>query len=150
MHGGGLGSGGGLDSSGFKNRRPAIQTAMLTTEKDDDVILAEENIVQLHTHHKDEEVDSKGNKHDEPSVRFKDGGDDDPDVKDKKITLNGSTKSLWKVGSLIRIVQTSGAIIGEFDDRNHDPKNFKGTKSKAVIFKKDWCSFEIQIYCTIE
>jgi len=128
--GGGLGSGGGLDSSGFKNRRPAIQSEMLSTTKDDDVIQAEENYVQLSGVAVEETKDD-------------DYGEKQMVTKDKKsgnikeIKLNGTTKSIWGETETLAIVEKSENALNKYEEKQHDPKNFHGTTSKAVIFEKD-------------
>ena len=131
-HGGGLGSGGGLDNSGFKNRRPAVQEQMLSTTKDENVIQAEENLSQIipALEHYEETVDDDG---DPVDVKFKDA-----DGKKKLITLNGRTKSMWKATDIKNIVEKSKDAVDKYEEKKqHDPKNFRGTTSKAVIFEKD-------------
>ena len=124
----GLGSGGGLDSSGFKNRKPAIQEAMLSTTKDDNVIEADENIAQLQSvYFEDVGTDRKRNR----TLKAKN------DKGETKIKLNGTTKSVWSGQDLQNVDEEATEIIGKFNEVQHDPKNFKGTTSKAVIFEKD-------------
>jgi hypothetical protein len=128
-HGGGLGSGGGLDNSGFKNRRPAVQAEMLSTTKDKGVIEAESNITELTNANMEDFKD-------EESLTVK------KIAKDKKgntknITLNGKTDSIWGKTEIKYITNESKSIIGNFNKTQHDPKNFQGTTSKAVIFEKD-------------
>ena len=124
----GLGSGGGLDSSGFKNRKPAIQEAILSTTKDADVIQADENIAQLQSvYFEDVGTDRKRNR----TLKAKN------DKGETKIKLNGTIKSVWSGQDLDNINEESKETIEEFNEVQHDPKNFKGTTSKAVIFEKD-------------
>jgi len=127
--GGGLGSGGGLDSSGFKNRRPAVQEQMLTNTKDENVIQAEDNMSEL------------------TNANIEDFKDDitltvkkiakDEEGNTKNITLNGKTDSIWDKTEIKYITNESKSIIGKFNKTQHDPENFHGTTSKAVIFEKD-------------
>ena len=128
-HGGGLGSGGGLDNSGFKNRRPAVQAEMLTTTKDDGVIMTESNITEITNSNMEEHKDDE-------SLEVK-GIAKDKTGKPKNITLNGTTKSIWSESELRKIVKDTSDIIDNFNEVQHDPKNFHGTTSKAVIFEKD-------------
>ena len=128
-HGGGLGSGGGLDNSGFKNRRPAVQAEMLSTTKDDGVIEAEETRIQLSgAVFEDEQTDKRGIT---KVVSKNEKGDP------KKITLNGKTKFLWGVTEIESIENKTEDIINKYAEKQHDPKNFQGTTSKAVIFEKN-------------
>jgi len=137
----GLGSGGDLDSSGFKNRKPAIQEQMLSTTKDDNVIRADENMAQLQSVDFDEDgTDKKGNR----TWKAKN------DKGETKVKLNGTTKSVWKVTDLKNIDEEATEIIEKFNEVQHDPKNFKGTTSKAVIFEKDGVVSKIQIDFRIE
>jgi len=129
-HGGGLGSGGGLDNSGFKNRRPAVQAEMLSTAKDDDVIMAERNITEITNANMEEYKDHESL---EAKVQAK-----DKTGNPKEITLNGVTKSIWNSTELGYVGERTDEILTEFNKRPHDdPKNFHGTTSKAVIFEKD-------------
>ena len=125
----GLPSGGGLDSSGFKNRRPAVQAEMLSSTKDDDVIDAESNITELTNANMEEFKDDE-------SLEVK------KIAKDKKgntknITLNGVTKPIWNNSEIGYIENLTEDTLGEYAEKQHDPKNFRGTTSKAVIFEKD-------------
>ena len=123
--GGGLGSGGGLDSSGFKNRKPAVQEAMLSATKDDDVIQADENIANLSGANFQEIEDKHGK-----VVKLKAKNDKG---ETKTVKLNGKTKSVWNVQDVDDIGDEAKEITGKFNEVQHDPKNFKGTTSKAVI-----------------
>ena len=127
-HGGGLGSGGGLDSSGFKNRRPAVQVAMLSTTKDEGVIEAEENMTQVSGIHFEDKKVTK-------DVHIVSAVNDKGEK--TRITLNGKTKALWGADELTAIGKATEETIEEYNKHQHDPKNFQGTTSKAVIFEKD-------------
>jgi len=82
----GLGSGGGLNDGGFKNRRPAVQTEMISTLKDDNVIDGEANVAELKKNEKNmRDVDAD-------NIRVT---DDATGIHDKDITLSGVTKSVW-------------------------------------------------------
>ena len=138
--GGGLGSGGGLDSSGFKNRRPAVQIAMLSNDKDeDDFMEANENLVEL-SNADMVEYTGKGSiaskaeesKAEETRVQSR-----DKTGKFKTITLTGVTKSVWDKSEIRRIQKIAEHTIDDYDKFQHDPKDFTGTTSKAVIFEKD-------------
>jgi len=126
LRGMGLGSGGGLNDGGFKNRRPAIQTEMVTTVKGDDVIISEGNVEELVNNEKHRD-DSKVN-----TVSYV-----DDTGADKDITLNGITKSVWDRKMLETIYKSAVMTIDEHDDKQHDPDNFKGTTPKSIIFEKD-------------
>ena len=128
-HGGGLGSGGGLDSSGFKNRRPAVQAEMLSTTKDDGVIMAESNITEITNANMEEYKDDDSL---EVKVQAK-----DKTGNPKEITLNGVTKSIWNSTELGYVGDRTEETLDEYNKHQHDPKNFQGTTSKAVIFEKD-------------
>ena len=128
-HGGGLGSGGGLDSSGFKNRRPAVQAEMLSTTKDDGVIMAESNITEMTNANMEEYKDAE-------TLETK-GVAIDKTGNPKNITLNGVTKSIWTNYEIRDIANFTGETLDEYNKHQHDPKNFHGTTSKAVIFEKD-------------
>jgi hypothetical protein len=125
-HGGGLGSGGGIDDGGFKNRRPAIQTEMVTSFKGDDVIRAEDNIEELVNNEKYRD-DSKVN-----TVAYV-----DDTGADKDITLSGITKSIWDKKMIDNIYNYAVRNVAEYDAKQHDPDNFKGTTPKSIIFEKD-------------
>ena len=128
-HGLGLGSGGGIDNGGFKNRRPAIKEQMLSTTKDDDVIQADENMANLSGIDFQEIEDEHGK-----VVKLK---AKDDKGKTKTVKLNGKTKSVWNVQDVDDIEGEAKEITENFNEVQHDPKNFKGTTSKAVIFEKD-------------
>jgi len=128
-HGGGLGSGGGLDSSGFKNRRPAVQAEMLSTTKDDGVIMAVSNITEMINSNMDEYKDDE-------SLETK-GVAIDKTGNPKNITLSGVTKSIWTRSEIEDIRNFTEETLDEYNKHHHDPKNFHGTTSKAVIFEKD-------------
>jgi len=128
-HGGGLGSGGGLDSSGFKNRRPAVQTAMLSNDKGDGVIMAESNITEIINANMEEYKDATS-----PESKVE---ANDKTGNPKNITLNGVTKSIWTSSELGYIGKFTEETLDEYNKNQHDPKNFQGTTSKAVIFEKD-------------
>ena len=128
-HGGGLGSGGGIDNGGFKNRRPAIKEQMLSTTKDADVIQADEVVAQLSGTDLQQIVNRNGE-----VVKLRAKNDKG---KPTTVTLNGKTKSVWRVEDVDAIVDETVEIIEKFNEVQHDPKNFKGTTSKAVIFEKD-------------
>jgi hypothetical protein len=133
--GGGLGSGGGLDNSGFHNRRPAVQQEMLSTTKDDDEVEADENINVLKTHHfKEVTKNNKGEGFKEPHSLAKASKDD---ITNKRITLNGETRALWRNALLDQIYEESEKTMNKFEEKQHDPKNFQGTTSKAVLFDKE-------------
>jgi hypothetical protein len=125
-HGGGLGSGGGLNDGGFKNRRPAIQTEMVTSTKGDDVIRAEDNIEELVNNEKYRD-DSKV-----ATVAYV-----DDTGADKDITLSGITKSIWDRKMIDNIYNYAVRNVAEYDAKQHDPDNFKGTTPKSIIFEKD-------------
>ena len=126
-HGLGLGSGGGLNDGGFKNRRPAVQTEMISTLKDDNVIDAEANVAELK---KNEKNMKEG---DDDNVRIA----DKTGIYDKDITFSGVTKSVWNKKQINTIYKYSERPANEYNDLPHDPKNFTGTTSKSVIFEKD-------------
>jgi len=129
-HGGGLGSGGGLDSSGFKNRRPAVQTAMLSNDKDDDVLMqAESNLTEITNANMVEYKDAESLETKARATNKKGNS--------KNITLNGVTKSIWTSSEIGDIQKFTEYTIGEYNKHQHDPKDFHGTTSKAVIFEKD-------------
>ena len=128
-HGGGLGSGGGLDSSGFKNRRPAVQAEMLSTTKDDGVIMAESNITEITNANMEEYKDAAS-----PESKVE---ANDKTGNPKNITLNGVTKSIWTSSEIADIGKFTEETLDEYNKHQHDPKNFRGTTSKAVIFEKD-------------
>ena len=127
-HGMGLGSGGGLDNSGFKNRKPAIQTEMLTTTPNENEEEAEHDITQIKKLNHIEHANQYG-------VNIKSA----PDEKgiNQQITLEGSTKELWNELHIKDIKEEADEIIAKMNMKNNDPKNFHGTTSKAVIFEKD-------------
>ena len=124
--GGGLGSGGGLNDGGFKNRRPAIQTEMVTSVKGDDVLISEGNIEELVNNEKYRD-DSKV-----ATVSYFDATG-----ADKDITLSGITKSIWDRTVIDTIYDSAIRNVDEHDAKQHDPDNFKGTTPKSIIFEKD-------------
>ena len=56
----------------------------------------------------------------------------------KNITLDGKTKHIWGGEELDAIAKDSVKALKDYEEKqHHDPKNFHGTTSKAVIFEKD-------------
>ena len=81
----GMPSGGGLDSSGFKNRKPAIQTEMLTTIPNEREEEAEHDITQINKLNHIEYTNKRG---------VKTMSAPDETGRNQQITLEGSTKEL--------------------------------------------------------
>ena len=128
MKGLGLPSGGGLDSSGFKSRRPAVQAQMLSGLKEQ-VESTREEMVKLTD--PNNFTDEHGNA---PPY-----GDLDEIIvpKDNIIKLLGTTRQAqFRVGEVAQIINEKGDFVNDNKDSvSHDAGQFTGTTSKAVIFK---------------
>ena len=118
----GLPSGGGLDSSGFKNRRPAVQEQMLSGGKaqfDEANELMDELHPDNFTEVKVREEEAKY----EPIKKL--------------VRLQGKTKkNIFTEKEIEKMIDDTDKIL-KADPKFHDPKNFTGTTSKAIIFKHD-------------
>ena len=130
MKGLGLPSGGGLDSSGFKSRRPAVQAQMLSGLKEQ-VESTKEEIKEL--------LDPNNFTDEHGNAAPLANPDEIVVPKDNIIKLLGTTRQAqFRGGEIIDIVNAKGEFVDDNKDSvSHDAGQFTGTKSKAIIFKHD-------------
>ena len=128
MKGLGLPSGGGLDSSGFKSRRPAVQAQMLSGLKEH-VESTREDLAKITD--PDNFTDEHGN------VPPFANPDEILVPKDNIIKLLGTTKKAqFRADEVEKIMKDKEKFVEDNEDSvSHDVGQFTGTKSKAIIFK---------------
>ena len=139
----GLPSGGGLDSSGFKNRRPAVQEQMLSGAKaqlDEARELRDELNPDNFARVKAKELRGKV-----PEEKIPEGFDPEDIIEvplKNLVRLQGRTKkAIFRKKELDEMYRGTMKTIDDIDKdpKIHDinSKNFTGTTSKAIIFKHD-------------